>query len=76
MSKFIETDFSNALKIEGVVGHVDVTDIPHKSKIGHYDDVPVFVQDVISYHGQPLAAIGKLEATSTINIVPLFPENN
>lgn len=50
-------DFSAALTMPGVVGAIDWRDVPGMLLITHHWDVPIFVKDKISYHGQPLAAI-------------------
>uniref|UniRef100_A0A914HAN1 FAD-binding PCMH-type domain-containing protein n=1 Tax=Globodera rostochiensis TaxID=31243 RepID=A0A914HAN1_GLORO len=52
-------DYSSALCLDGVIGHVDWRDVPGSLMISHSNDVPLFATDQtsISYHGQPIAAI-------------------
>uniref|UniRef100_A0A0N5AMQ3 xanthine dehydrogenase n=1 Tax=Syphacia muris TaxID=451379 RepID=A0A0N5AMQ3_9BILA len=50
-------DYSEALKVPGVYGYIDHNDIITFAKLGHAQDSPVFVEDKISYHCQPVAAI-------------------
>lgn len=50
-------DPSKALAMDGVVGYIDASDVPRGAKLGHHSDTPIFVQDEITYHGQPIAAV-------------------
>uniref|UniRef100_A0A183CH64 Ald_Xan_dh_C domain-containing protein n=1 Tax=Globodera pallida TaxID=36090 RepID=A0A183CH64_GLOPA len=52
-------DYSSALCLDGVIGHVDWRDVPGSLMISHSNDMPLFATDQtsISYHGQPIAAI-------------------
>ncbi|KAL3069241.1 hypothetical protein niasHT_034471 [Heterodera trifolii] len=50
-------DYSTALCLDGVVGHVDWRDVPGSLMISHFNDMPLFAKDQVLYHGQPIAAI-------------------
>ncbi|KHJ83862.1 aldehyde oxidase and xanthine dehydrogenase, a/b hammerhead domain protein [Oesophagostomum dentatum] len=50
-------DVSAALVMDGVVAYIDATDVIQGAKIGSACDTPIFVDDKISYYGQPIAAI-------------------
>ncbi|PAV81283.1 hypothetical protein WR25_02114 isoform B [Diploscapter pachys] len=52
----VSVDYAKALEMEGVVGCIDAHDVEKGKKIGKHD-TPVFVEDEITYHGQPIAAI-------------------
>ncbi|KAK6039753.1 aldehyde oxidase and xanthine dehydrogenase, a/b hammerhead domain protein [Cooperia oncophora] len=50
-------DYTEAMALDGVVGYIDADDVQEGVRIGHSNDTPVFAQDKITYHGQPIAAI-------------------
>ncbi|KHJ97695.1 putative xanthine dehydrogenase, molybdopterin binding subunit [Oesophagostomum dentatum] len=50
-------DTSAALAMSGVVTYIDARDVVKGAKIGFSSDTPIFVEDEISYHGQPIGAV-------------------
>ncbi len=55
-ARITKLDFGNALKMPGVKGIVSYDDAPGFHGIGIADH-PIFAQEVVRYHGEPLAAV-------------------
>ena len=58
-AKLLGIDFSDALKVEGVIGHISAQDITEKQNIwgAIIPDEPIFASGEVIHHGQVIAAI-------------------
>jgi len=61
-AKIKRIDFSEALKLKGVVGVVTADDVPGSKNIGYVlPDQPVLAYDKVRYHGEGIAIIAAVE---------------
>ena len=58
-AKLLDIDFSDALKVEGVIGHISAQDITDEQNIWGVviPDEPIFASGEVIHHGQVIAAI-------------------
>ena len=53
----ITTDWSLAIKVDGVKGYVDVEDVPGSNMIGSHNDERVFADGEVTHFGQIIGMV-------------------
>jgi xanthine dehydrogenase large subunit len=78
--KIIHSDFSEALALKGIVRIITCRDIPGKNQIGGIiEDEPLFADNELHFHGQPVALIvakDELTARKAALLIRLETEEN